>query len=262
MRKALAGRCLARLLRGGARRRRPGCGLSPTKPAVRRPRATRCGARGNSWRDGLVRAGDGPGEGPGGRGRDRLEPGGPGRLRQYLAGRARRSAARKGLVNERVEEATRRLDEMRRRGRESDRRGCPLGPRTECAGAGPGRPGDPPGAVAVRPGRAAANGHVEVLDVPVRRCVENGLPPRPAPAVVALGRMKGESGRTSFDPPSRARTGSVPRCRRGGRADLRLGQPSAPQVDSVRESLSALKDRAAEAVPIAGGLRKQDGRTP
>ena len=38
---------------------------------------------------------------------------------QYLAGRARRSAAKKGLVNERVEEATRRLDEMRRRWREN-----------------------------------------------------------------------------------------------------------------------------------------------
>ena len=38
---------------------------------------------------------------------------------QYLAGRARRSAAKRGLVNERVEEATGRLDEMRRRWREN-----------------------------------------------------------------------------------------------------------------------------------------------
>ena len=153
MRGALTGSCIAviaaGLVSGHARR-----GPSPTRGAGRRSRAMRCGARGGSCGMAWYELGTAA---------QALEAEAViawnravrADYEQYLAGRARRAAAKKGLVNERVEEATRRLDEMRCRWCEN--------PTVEDVRSGLALNAlaldlaDPeiPGAVAGRPGRAA-----------------------------------------------------------------------------------------------------------
>jgi hypothetical protein len=181
---------------------------------------------------------------------------------QYLAGRARRSAAKRGLVNERVEEATRRLDEMRRRWRENPtvedvRSGLAL----NAMALDLADPGIPPARWRSAPVELPPTVTIEALTFRFADASRYKLPPRLAPAVVSLGRMKGDRWPVSL---RRAELGREREAYRRAVAGVVqacvAGKPlRAPQVDAVREALAALEDKAAEVVPVAGGLRKQAG---
>ena len=89
------------------------------------------------------------------------------------------------------------------------------------------------------------------------------LPARIAPAVVALGRMKGDRWPVSLRRAELGRErGGLPAGRRGGRAGLRRGEAlRAPQIDAVRDAFSVLEDKAAEVVPVAGASASRRSTT-
>jgi hypothetical protein len=178
----------------------------------------------------------------------------------YLNEEARRSAAKRAASNERVAEATRRLETLRRRWREQ--------PTVEDI-----RSGVALNALAsdlADPKFTVANWRGASVELPSEVTIQSlafrfanaprlKLPARLAPSTVAVGRMKGdrwpvslrrvdlEGERAAYQ---RAVAAVVAACAAG--KSLRV-----PEVDTVRDTLFALKDKAAGAVPANGGQRKQ-----
>ncbi|WP_406695427.1 hypothetical protein V5E97_30830 [Singulisphaera sp. Ch08] len=179
---------------------------------------------------------------------------------QYLAGRARRAAAKKALSNEREEQATKRFEALRLRWREK--------PTVEDV-----RSGVALNALAsdlADPKIPLARWRLAPVDLPPEVTIETlafrfaDAPKSQAPSglvsgTVAIGRMKGERWPVSLRRADLVKEREAYRTAVAGViAACRAEKPlQAPQVDAIRDRLFALKDKAASTVPTDAGLRKQ-----
>jgi hypothetical protein len=178
---------------------------------------------------------------------------------QYLIAKASRAAAKRALVNEREQAAMKRMEETRRRWRENPtREDLRSGDALNALAFDLADPKIPPErwrsvAVELPAGVTIESIAFRFADAPKYR-----VPGQPAPATVALGRMKGEKWpvalrRAELQRERDAYREAVATVLRACAAGKEL---DAPQVDAVRGSLAALKEKASQVLPTAGGAAR------
>src|SRR5262245_16963979 len=179
---------------------------------------------------------------------------------QYLLEKAGRTAAKKALRNEREAEANKRLEEMRRRWREKPtvddlRSGLAL----NALASDLADPKISPASWRDAPVNLPPDVTIRTLAFRFADAPQFKEAPGRATGVVAVSRMKGESWpmslrRVELNTEREAYRRAVAAAVRTCAAGKTLG---AREVDAIRETLSALKEKAVDAVPTDGGVRRQ-----
>lgn len=179
---------------------------------------------------------------------------------QYLINRAQRLVAKKASRDERAQAGAERLEALRRRWRENPtvedlRSGIALNALASDLAA----PAIPPARWQEAPIALPDGLTIESLAFRFTDAPKVGTRSGPLMGTVAVGRMKGEKWpvtlrRTDLASQRESYRHAVARVI----AACRAGEPlQAPQVDAVRDSLFALKDKALDVVPTEGGQKKQ-----